>query len=448
MRRLVVLAALTLLPSAAAGSYFPPPGDSAPTWARDGTRLYFWTARNGSAIASVGADASRETRIVEGPVGDDYALSPDASLFAYTAGSQLRVAAADGSGSRILVDGRRPSWSPDSNRIAYEKADSIFVVGATGGAAPRLLARGADAAWSPVSDLVAYVQSQGRENLDVHVIGADGSGDVNLTASDDRANIRPKWSPDGHLLAFLTSTGKVRAEVVEPSGEGRRELPLTVPITNGVFTWSPAGELVVGTDTGVVALDVVTGKQRRLALPAEPVWSRDGSRLAFATGGECRDRVGIYVGPGTGKGARRITNDCRIFGTPGDDKLRGTELADVLLGLGGNDRLVAVDAGYVGDTLLGGQGDDVLVGGYRSDILEGGAGDDRLSGGPSADRLDGGPGLDSIDGQGGRDLILARDGRRDRIVCGTNSPGTPERDEVFADRIDRVAADCEVVHRT
>jgi hypothetical protein len=59
----------------------------------------------------------------------------------------------------------------------------------------------------------------------------------------------------------------------------------------------------------------------------------------------------------------------------------------------------------------------------------------------------GGSGQDRIDAQEGRDFVHARDGTRDLVLCRTNVGGTPERDEVRADRSDVVARDCEIVHR-
>lgn len=220
----------------------------------------------------------------------------------------------------------------------------------------------------------------------------------------------------------------------------------------GAFVWLPDGKAIVyarGGTQGLFLLELATGERRRLtAFGGNPAPSPDGTRIAFAGGGACRDRYGIYVIRANGKQATRLTNGCRIVGTAGRDVIRGTGLADVILGLGGDDRLVAMDPGYVGDTLRGGEGDDRLVGAYREDILQGGRGSDRLLGGPSGDALYGGSGRDRIDGQFGRDLVFARDGWRDTIVCGTNRGGTPERDEVWADRLDQVGRDCEAVHRS
>src|SRR5918994_3113694 len=86
-----------------------------------------------------------------------------------------------------------------------------------------------------------------------------------------------------------------------------------------------------------------------------------------------------------------------IDGTGFDDIIRGwaqganpgTDLGDLLVGLGGN------------DTLDGGGGDDELFGGGGSDELSGDPGSDTLDGGEAGDKLDGGGGDDGLDGRGG-----------------------------------------------
>lgn len=79
--------------------------------------------------------------------------------------------------------------------------------------------------------------------------------------------------------------------------------------------------------------------------------------------------------------------------------------------------------------------------------MYGGTGHDGLLGGPSADTMIGGPGRDRISGQGGGDTIGARDGQRDSISCGRNAYGNAGRHTVYADRLDVVASDCEIVRR-
>ena len=58
-------------------------------------------------------------------------------------------------------------------------------------------------------------------------------------------------------------------------------------------------------------------------------------------------------------------------------------------------------------------------GGVGNDDLRGESGDDSLNGGPGNDSLTGGAGRDGLRGGPGRDRIRARDGRRDRVTCGS-----------------------------
>ena len=93
------------------------------------------------------------------------------------------------------------------------------------------------------------------------------------------------------------------------------------------------------------------------------------------------------------------------------------------------------------DVLRGGAGNDTLRGLGGNDRLYGGSGNDRLFGNAGSDRLEGGSGRDLLDAGAGNDRILARDGSVDTIRCGSG------RDVVTADRIDKVAKDCETVRR-
>ena len=80
--------------------------------------------------------------------------------------SQLRVMNADGSGTRVLLDGTgyhiyNLDWSPDGERLAWGSASGIFVVDADGSGLSLMIrgvARngGADPYWSPDGTRIAY----------------------------------------------------------------------------------------------------------------------------------------------------------------------------------------------------------------------------------------------------------------------------------------------------
>lgn len=136
-----------------------------------------------------------------------------------------------------------------------------------------------------------------------------------------------------------------------------------------------------------------------------------------------------------------------IVGTIGADTRSGTAARDIMFGLAGSDALTGAggddclygEAG--GDRLTGGAGADRLFGGAGADRLSGGSGNDRLTGAGGNDRLTGGSGTDRFSAGAGADRISARDRRRETITCGSG------RDVVVADRVDRVARDCERVSR-
>jgi N-acetylglucosamine-6-sulfatase len=94
--------------------------------------------------------------------------------------------------------------------------------------------------------------------------------------------------------------------------------------------------------------------------------------------------------------------------------------------------ICTVEGTQLSDRLFGGPRADGLCGRGGADVLVGRAGSDRLVGGSGPDRLYGGPGADRLP---------ARDGYRDRVICG------PGNDRAAVDVHDRVASDCEIVAR-
>jgi Ca2+-binding RTX toxin-like protein len=171
-----------------------------------------------------------------------------------------------------------------------------------------------------------------------------------------------------------------------------------------------------------------------------------------------------------------------LTGGGGNDVLDGRFGPDVLIGGGGRDRAdysgrrapVSVTLDGVADDGSAGEGDNVgpsvedvtggaagdsLTGNDRRNHLDGGGGRDRLFGLGGADTLLGGDGADQLDGGDGNDVAVggagldllalgagndtaeAVDTRRDGVECGDG------RDTARADRVDRVAGDCERVSR-
>lgn len=91
-----------------------------------------------------------------------------------------------------------------------------------------------------------------------------------------------------------------------------------------------------------------------------------------------------------------------IVGTMGNDKIKGTPKADVIVAKGGND---VIDGGGGKDLICAGGGADKVRGGVGADWINGGYGDDRINGYKGNDRLFGANGRDIVAGGDGDDLV-------------------------------------------
>lgn len=112
--------------------------------------------------------------------------------------------------------------------------------------------------------------------------------------------------------------------------------------------------------------------------------------------------------------------------TEGNDFLRGSALADAILGLAGDDNLAGaagndtLNGGAGADMLSGGSGEDTLDGGDGADSLLGGAGNDIIGGGADNDWIRGEDGDDTLSGGAGRDKLFGEDGD-DRLDGGASN---------------------------
>lgn len=152
-------------------------GFSDPSWSPDGRRLAV-TGPNGVYTLSVQADGAAPLLLAEN--AEDAAWSPDGSKIAYIAwqDKSLRMVNPDGSGVTTLAQfdgwGLRPTWAPDSRRLAYGTCSgpcTVLIVSLGGADLVGIAgASGLGLAWSPDGSRIAFDTPNG-----IAWLPADGS---------------------------------------------------------------------------------------------------------------------------------------------------------------------------------------------------------------------------------------------------------------------------------
>jgi Tol biopolymer transport system component len=219
------------------------------------------------------------------------------------------------------------SLSPDGRRLAYlgpsEKDVRVLTIGGTTRTVLRPGSAVDSVAWSPDNRTVA-VAGNGRQ---IWLVQADGSGAraLPLHLRTGATYGSPVFSPGGDELAVSTTWGNGKAgtlrnelDLVDLRGRLVRHLALANDAYSQqeVASWSPDGRTVaylqaphaqeiwlIGADgSGAHAL---THRTRGIG-DLLPVWSPDGTRLAFAS-----DRTGkleVWVVNADGSGLQRLTS--------------------------------------------------------------------------------------------------------------------------------------------
>lgn len=183
--------------------------------------------------------------------------SPDDSQIAYTKWSsdqfaeQVWVMNADGTDSRQLTSGNKRTlfvdWSPDGSMLAVPYDYQLHLLSPDGSSVRRIFAGFTrNLAWSPDGSMIAF-EGENRPNgnpyddMDIWIIGSDGSNPRNLTNTAKVYDGNPSWSPDGksivfasfdardpyarsHLLKIEVATG----EITQLTAQGNNVVPLWV----------------------------------------------------------------------------------------------------------------------------------------------------------------------------------------------------------------------------
>ena len=283
---------------------------------------------NVSHIYSIGTDG-RGRRDVGGAPGADPSLSPDGTNIAFLRHG-LWVMNADGSAQRLVLSpgpqesfyGGELAWSPDGTKLAvnveftspcpgpvaankcWEPTVSGVIVDLAGN---RVGTTGLDPSWSPDGKrIVSAVDESGspdERDWQIVVSNVDGTSSRELTQGirvpEDACWANPSWSPDGRrIAASLLACGNAWEDIwlrsyIFPVGKG----PRRVLDGAGPPVWSPDGTKLAFlhqyvnsegyVDRSALYVARSDGSRARLLRAADPagapVWSPKGGRLTYAS---------------------------------------------------------------------------------------------------------------------------------------------------------------------
>ena len=224
-----------------------------------------------------------------------------------------------------------PDWSPDGQRIAFVSyrdggVAEIFVMDRDGGNVEQLTSGGGgylSPRWSPDGQSIALSRSG-----TLTVMDADGSNIRTIVDPEREGEAEPcrgpgfpgGWSPDSERLTYYSvSASRQTGEICTINvSTGEIEVVVYKPVAQHTEpVWSADGSYLAyrsirGENSDVYYIDLETGEERRLTDPpevdAEPEWSPDGEWISFVSYRNFPNSD-IFIMRKDGSDVRRLTTD-------------------------------------------------------------------------------------------------------------------------------------------
>jgi TolB protein len=145
---------------------------------------------------------------------------------------QLIVADADGENQKIILESPQPilspAWSPDGQWLAYvsfeNRVSAVYVQRVRSGERRLISARvgvNSAPAWAPDGNRMALTLSGSSGNLDIYILDLRTQGLTRLT-DDPAVDTEPCWSADGNALYFTSDrAGSAQIYRIDPNSPKR-----------------------------------------------------------------------------------------------------------------------------------------------------------------------------------------------------------------------------------
>jgi Tol biopolymer transport system component/DNA-binding winged helix-turn-helix (wHTH) protein len=179
-----------------------------------------------------------------------------------------------------------------------------------------------DPNFSPDGNQVAFVLSGAAETCGIYTAMVGGEKSLRLTSDCDDSS--PTWSPDGRRVAFYRYDPSGIAIYAVPAFGGSEHRLYKGPVNPWVsgLDWSPDGSVLAfsgarsdSKGTWISILSLADSTTRQLTSPSgqevdySPVFSPDGSTVAFVRGIRAGAVDDLYVVPAAGGAPTRLTFD-------------------------------------------------------------------------------------------------------------------------------------------
>jgi Tol biopolymer transport system component len=250
---------------------------------------------------------------------------------AFTRDKAVYVMGADGTGVRLLWQGKRRvldvAWFPDGAKLAVgtgalwgTRGGGIWVMNADGSNPVRVAGvPAASLTWSPDGRRIAFTRRYESDNPDIWVMDADGSN-IRRLKRTPLWEWNVDWKPTGGWLAFDRGGYVSQLYVIRTNGRNLQVIGSSTFWDAREPDWSPDGRRLAfralprGTtgdaDSEIWVMNANGTSPVRLTrndvYDGSPAWSPDRRKIVFVRG-ENPDSSEIYVMNADGTGARKLT---------------------------------------------------------------------------------------------------------------------------------------------